>query len=181
MTRRKYLAQPEFHQFGVISLSSMKAYRPQYILLCADTPLDQCLCDRCENCELLLKAMHSIGMTDIPSNRYHAVDFVVCSEQHLQVGGDFMFPNLQCILGKCDHCGENQLEGKVCTSNADLIRDKKMLTWHKWMVPSGKSTPEKCQIRGTVSQAVNELTFLLTSLKSHMFRANWNHNLLKYM
>ena len=45
MTRKKYLCQSQYHKFAVISLSTMKMYRPTYILLCGNTPLDQCLCD----------------------------------------------------------------------------------------------------------------------------------------
>ena len=77
VTRQKYLQQPQYHKFGVISMSSMKNYRPGYILLCGQTPLDQCLCDKCENCEQLLKTLHAIGMQNIPSNRYSAVNSIM--------------------------------------------------------------------------------------------------------
>ena len=31
MTRKKYLAQPEYHKYGIVSMSTMKMYRPRYI------------------------------------------------------------------------------------------------------------------------------------------------------
>ena len=49
------------------------------------------------------------------------------------------------------------------------------------MMKEGKSTPDKCQVRGTVSQAVNELIQILQKLKSHIFRANWHRNLFDYI
>ena len=55
MIRKKYLQRSQFHTHGILSMSSMKAYHPKYILLFGQTPLDQCLCDKCENCEQLLK------------------------------------------------------------------------------------------------------------------------------
>ena len=55
-------------------MSAMKKYQPNYILLCGNTPLDQCLCDTCENTEQLLRVLQSLGMHGIPSNRYDAID-----------------------------------------------------------------------------------------------------------
>ena len=49
VTRKKYLQQTEYHKNGIISMSSMKQFRPSYIMLCSKTPLDQCLCDSYEN------------------------------------------------------------------------------------------------------------------------------------
>ena len=82
VTRKKYLAQNEYHKNRMISLSSMKIYRPSYIMLCGDTPLDQCLCDKCENYEQILKALLSIGMKSILANRYVAIEKVVCSDRY---------------------------------------------------------------------------------------------------
>ena len=67
--RKMYLQNPDFHTHSIISMSSMKAYSPSNILLCGQTPLDQCLCDRCENCEQLLKTLLSLSVKQIPVNR----------------------------------------------------------------------------------------------------------------
>ena len=77
ITRQKYLQQRQYHQYGIVSMSTMKAFRPSYILLFRDTPLDQCLCDKCENVEQLLKTLQALGM-NVPPNRYATIDSVVC-------------------------------------------------------------------------------------------------------
>ena len=180
VTRQKYLQQTEFHQNGVLSFTCMKKYRPPYIMLCNQTPLDQCLCDRCENVELLLKAMHAIGIQNIPGNRYAAMEAVVCSERCSQFGTDFSFPEKSCIYGNCENCGEESLGNIIRSANEELFQSNRSITWRKWVTKSGKSSPEKCQIRGTVRQALQELLHLLNMFKPHLFRANWNRNIFQY-
>ena len=181
MTRKKYLAQPEYHKYGIVSMSTMKMYRPRYILLCGETPLDQCLCDKCENFEQILKALIAIGMKCIPSNRYDAVDSVVCSTRHKQFGSDFEFPNMDCLAGKCENCGEHLLHEVITGGNEQLFLENKRISWRKWITQTGTSAPDKCQIKGTVRQALDELLQMLQSLKMHLFRANWNRNVFDYI
>ena len=45
----------------------------------------------------------------------------------------------------------------------------------------GETVPEKCQIKGTLHQALQELSDLVKLLKSHIFWANWNRNLFEYI
>ena len=68
VTRSKYLQQPQYHNHGIISMSSMKKYRPRNIILCGKTPLNQCLCDKCENTEQLIRALIAVGVKNVPSN-----------------------------------------------------------------------------------------------------------------
>ena len=121
VTRRKYLAQPEFHMHGVISMSTMKKYRPPYIMLCGKTPLNQCLCDTCENTEQLLRALQAIGMQEIPSNRYQTIDKIVCSDRHRQHGTEFEYPKMDCLLGNCENCGEEELERVILNANESFL------------------------------------------------------------
>ena len=181
VTRQKYLQQPEFHKHGIISLLSMKEYRPGYIMLCNKTPLDQCLCDECENFEQLLKALKAVGMKSVPSNRYAAVDCVVCEDRCQQVGTNFTFPKQECIEGNCQNCGTAVLEGILCKENIDMVTQNRLITWRKWVTWTGKSAPEKCQIKGTIQQAISELVQMLQSLEGHLFRANLNCNMFDYI
>ena len=128
----------------------------------------------------LLKSLQSIGMKEIPSNRYHAVDLIVCLERKNQVGCDFSFPKLECVSGNCESCGVRRLEEKIRNVNFKFFQERKIVTWCKWMVPVGKSAPEKSQVRGTVGQAITELMTMLTLLKGHLFRANWHRNLFDF-
>ena len=161
-------------------MSSMKQLRPRNILLCGSIPLDQCLCDRCENCEQVLKCFHSIGLTDIPKNRYCAVDSVVCSSCVQLTFSKFPFPRKECISGTCTQCGEFLLGRWIRSSNDIFFAENKRLTWHKCVSKEGKSAHEKCQIKGTANQALSDLLEMLKSLKSHMFRSNWHRSLFEY-
>ena len=181
ITRQKYLQQPEYHTHGVISLSTMKEYRPANIMLCSNTPLDQCLCDKCENCEQILKALHAVGLRSIPSNRYAAVNSVLCECRHKQFGSEFTFAGKDCVLGNCQNCGKSSLEKQIRDANSDALVQNRNMSWRKWVSIAGKSAQEKSQIKGTIQQALRELLNMLKLLKSHLFRANWNRNLFDYM
>ena len=181
VTRQKYLAQSQCHKYRIISMSCMKKYRPANILLCGATPLDQCLCDWCENCEQLLRTFQALGMKDIPSNRYAAIESVVCSEHLSQFGSQFSFAGIDCLTGSCKNCGETLLEKKVKDSNLAFFEQNKRITWRQWMTPDGKKAPEKSQIKGTLRQAFSMLLEIMQPLKSHIFRANWNRNMFDYI
>ena len=73
-THEMYLEQEQFHTHGIISKSTMRAYKPDYVKLSGDTLLSQCLCDHCENCDLIMKSLLSNSIRRIPDNKYKAVD-----------------------------------------------------------------------------------------------------------
>ena len=162
-------------------MSCMKQYRPKEILLCGDTPLDQCLCDHCENCEQILKTLHAIGLQNVPSNRYSAIELTVCNERRQQMGCNLSFPKIECINGTCESCGVINLKELIHSSNQQALQENKCISWQKWMKRDGKSAPEKLQIKGTLRQCVNELLHILERLKGHLFLANWNRNVFDYI
>ena len=180
-TRKMYLEQTDFHTNGVISLSTMKMYHPQHILLCGKTPRDQCLCDKCENFEQLLRSLHAIGMKCIPSNRFAAVENVVCANRNQQNRSNFSFPNMQCILGDCKNCSEKFLHDQIHKNNNEVFSENKRLAWRQWMTKTGKSAPEKCQVKGTIRQAVAQLLDMLCTLKAHLFGASWHRNVFDHI
>ena len=49
------------------------------------------------------------------------------------------------------------------------------------MTKNGKSTPKKCQITGTVQQAVDQLLEMLETLKIHIFRSTWHRNIFEFI
>ena len=75
---KKYRNQPEFHENGLISKTTMRVYKPKYVLLSGATPVNQCLCDICENCELIRKAIVAAGVKQLPSNKYQSLDSSFC-------------------------------------------------------------------------------------------------------
>ena len=104
----------------------MKKYRPTNILLCGSTPLDQCLCDHCKNVEQLLKTLCVIGLRSIPSNHYHTVNEVVCSERIQQISVDYSFLPLACINGNCESCGEELLKNITDGNNEDFLQERRI-------------------------------------------------------
>ena len=83
--------------------------------------MDQCLCDKCENCELLLRTLQAIGVKETPANQYKAVEKVVCCDHFQQVGTNFTFPKMECISGTCHLCGERLLEQLIKSENEEMM------------------------------------------------------------
>ena len=179
--REKYKQQTEFHKYGMVSVSCMKEYRPKYMMLFGDIPLDSCLCNKCENCEQLLKKLQRLGLSSIPSNRYDAVNIVVCNERVLQVGSMQSFAKYECIAGECDLCGTDVLKNIIEQSNCELFSENKSIVWRRWMNKPGKSAPDNLPVKGTLKQAVEYLVEMIKPLTSHLFRSQWNRNVYDHI
>ena len=176
--REKYLAQKEYHTNGILAVSTMKFYRPDYIKLCEDTPSDVCLCDKCENVENILKTLIGLGLK-LPGNKFKLVDYIVCDDRNLQDGSLFECPKKNCIEGVCNQCGIKLLQEKVYISPGYQLQEKHCITWKRWVRLPGCSAPKNVEIRGTVEQAFDQLLSLLKPLRSHIFRMNWHRNLFE--
>ena len=106
---KRYLQQPEFHTHGVVSKTSMRSYWPKNVLLSGKTPVNQCLCDHCENCNLLIRALLAVGIKGLPSNKYQCLDSTYCSIRQGQFGMPYTFAKKSCITHTCGECGTDKL------------------------------------------------------------------------
>ena len=177
---KQYLQQPQYHTQGVISKTSMRTYKPKYVLLSGQTPVNQCLCNYCENCQLLIRALIAAGMKNIPSNKYQAVEQSLCTTRYRQFGTGYTFCVHTCTTGHCNDC-RNKLKYRLEDSNADKLKNNPKITWHRWQVVEGKSVPQKCEVKRTLKAACSELVDIVEDLSSHLFRANWHRNLFEYI
>ena len=142
----RYILQPEYHKNGMISKSTMCAYKPKYVILAGNTPLNQCLCDYCENCDLIIKALNGIRIMDLPGNKYVAVNSTLCIQRESQFGTHYEFAPHQCIMHSCEMCGEQKLKQLLesNSTNRTVLAANRQMTWHKWQTVKGKSAPQKC-------------------------------------
>ena len=83
---KRYLQQPECHKNGVLSCTTLRMYKPRNILLTGSTPLSQCLCDYCENLNLIRKSLVAAGLKGLPSTKYDCIDTTLCAISHGQFG-----------------------------------------------------------------------------------------------
>ena len=143
--------------------------------------MESSLCQGCENCEKIIKALLAIGMKCIPSNRYEGVNAIVCDTRIKQAGTASSFAKLDCINGNCTECGVENLVQKIMNENQKLIEDKESVTWTKWANVKGKKAPDIVHTRGSIMQAVEYLVSMLTIMSTHLFRSNWNRNLFDYI
>ena len=176
-----YEQQEEYHKHGLISKTAMRLYKPKNILLSGATPPNQCLCDVCENCELIQKALLASGVKSIPHNKYACVDVTLCSIRQGKFGSTYSFPPLACIKRDCGECGKRLLEKVLQDDNRDLLTFNYKITWHQWQVVKGHTVPQKLEEKGTVRSAMNEFLDTIESIAAHLFRADWNRNVFQYI
>ena len=177
----KRYQESDFHKHGLISKTTMRLYKPKYILLSGATPANQCLCDICENCELLRKSLLAAGVKNIPPNKYACVDATLCEIRHGKFGTSSYFPPIDCIDRNCSECGKHKLRQVIQDNNVELLNLNRRVTWHRWQTVEGRSVPKKLEVRGTLKAAVNEFLELIESISDHLFRANWHRNVFQYI
>ena len=147
---KRYEEQMQFHKHGKISRTAMHMYKPKNVLLVGKMPVNQCLCDYCENCNLLMKALVAVGIKGLPLNRYACVDTSFCTSRHGQFGTSYAFASRKCIRRECSECRSVKLRVKLQEINSDLLQLNRSFTWHQWKIPEGRSAPQKSEVRGTL-------------------------------
>ena len=94
---RRYLEQPEYHKHGTIGKSTMRSYKPKSVMLCGQTPVNQCLCDYCENFELMIHALLSVGLKNVAANKNKCMESTFCELREGQFGTNYRFAAKDCI------------------------------------------------------------------------------------
>ena len=179
--RKIYVDQTEFHTYGMLSETRMKEFRPDNVFLCAKTPMESSLCQGCENCEKVIKALLAIGLKCVPANRYEGVNAIVCQQRSVQHGTSSSYAPLKCIQGKCDQCGVDKLIEKILKENTEIMQRKSTVTWKQWKNVPGRKAPDIVHTKGTIHQCLESLSNILKVMAMHLFRSNWNRNLFDYI
>ena len=178
---KRYAEQTEFHKHGLISKTAMRVYKPKYILLSGKTPINQCLCDICENCDLMRKALTAAGIKKIPSNKYLCLDASFCVVHEGKFRTASLYPKADCINRECAECSVWRMKNLLEENNVELLTLNKRISWHKWKLVEGHSVPQKCEIKGTLKAGVNEFLNLVEDISKHLFQANWHRHVFQYI
>ena len=129
---------------GIISKSTMRTYKPNFIRLSGSTPLSQCLCDYCENCELMMRALVAAGLRGVPSTKYLAIEETLCDTVSIgQFGTNYSFRKHECISRDCNECGPAKFKKIIYSLNEDLLKLNSTISWHRWQKLEGFSAPQK--------------------------------------
>ena len=170
--------QPEYQKYGTMARTTVHGYRPKYVLLAGKTPLNQCLCDYCENCELLMKALTAVGVQGIAANKYTAVNQTLCPQREEQFGTHYQFARHDWVMRNCGLCGKAKMM-VILDLNKEMLN--KSIKWHKWKTLEGKTAPQKVEIKGSIRNAINDYVTVVDNISDHLFRANWNRNVFDYI
>lgn len=170
-----YERDHEFHYFGKMSKSTVNRYRPVHVKPMSQTPLDQCLCEKCQNIRLLLSAMRSYGLSMVPKDEYEASESSLCQERIDVTVTDVeeSFAKLPCLLRKCSNCGVETLMRVLRAANADILLEGRQLKWKQWEVPENATSPVIVFHTGTLQELFKALAELLKKLPYHLFLKDW--------
>ncbi|CAC5404055.1 unnamed protein product [Mytilus coruscus] len=165
-----------------VSESKFWALKPKHVVPLKKGKFRSCLCEKCINVELKLKALNNkVIANKIPSkqsiktvaNKYEANKFTICE---VSKGED---PKLQCIQRKCQTCGVKQLENHFHELGVIANTDE-TVNWYQW--ETKKITEPKVSTRKVlaskstyVKDLLQNLTEDMTEFSMHLFLANWQY------
>ena len=129
----------------------------------------------------MLKALAGVGVRGLPLSKYSVVNVTLCSQRVDQYGTKYAFAFPDCITRNCDSCGKEKLKVMIEDQNKDLLKLNKQMCWHKWQVVEENSAPQKCEVKGSLKNAVTDFLELVDNISPHLFRPNWHRNVFDYM
>ena len=180
-TYQLYEKHEEFHRNGKIAKSTMKSYRPDSVKLARQIPLNQCLCEVCENITLLIDQLIQIGIKELPRNKYDAVAKTYCEGTTTQHGTQHSFANIKCIYRNCEHCGVNIIREKIEAANESLLLTNPTVKYDQWHDVIDSNVPRIVTMKCSLREALDRFYRQLDLISDHLFRARWNRNLLTYL
>ena len=105
-----------------VSLSTFFHYQPKFVKLQGRISLRQSCCECCLDFENILQQA-SKYLKGIPQELNKAIDASMCSY-------DSYFPNIDCILWKCDKCCLDKFKDKLIVENDAKLDDN----WKRFLV-----------------------------------------------
>ncbi|XP_070549829.1 uncharacterized protein [Ptychodera flava] len=176
-----YRRWTEENQHIKLSAASFKKMRPKSIKPIRTQQLNQCLCEKCTNVMLMLRAVNSAAARynffEVKvKDKYDLVNLTLCEREH----GNH---SIECVERLCTSCGVKNLEKRFET----LINKhgEENMSWLTWEVQKSNVTVDgvaKVRSRKVIAQKINTLNSLVQqlihdadSLAKHLFVASWQH------
>ncbi|XP_064649611.1 uncharacterized protein LOC135501423 [Lineus longissimus] len=154
-----------------VGITSFRKLRPKHTLCRDKVKYNQCLCERCQNCDLKLKTINRFIDPQLKiKDRYHMAKLTVCEYE-----GDY--PAMACILRKCSLCGVKKLRQYLEPTKPST----ETCRWQVWQQKSfemgGKQTKRKALAMnvGSVEELIDELCEEMENFSRHLFFASWQH------
>ena len=144
-----------------VGLSTFAKLRPKNVKLLENTPVRQCVCQKCANFELSSKAIAAAGL-NLTMDKFIAINQSLCPfDQH---------PHMECVKRNCKSCGV-----KLVRKLFEKQLSQKKVSWCKWM-PVFKDKKRKIglvKIDGSLKQLFKLHLEMLHEIALHLFVATW--------
>ena len=114
-----------------ISLSTYYRYKPKNVKFQGKIPFRQSCCEKCQNAENIIDEAGKY-MRNVPHNLGGCVDRTLCPYKGY-------FPQIECILCKCNTCGRAKFHHEILNDNKDKTKDERQRFLVKlWYTKRGK-------------------------------------------
>ena len=173
----KYRVAEHLHENGMMSLTTLRKYKPANIKLMRKTPWMQCLCSYCEDTSNQESTLIRAGMVGISSVTDRNLNNTYCDSRIAQNGGNEMFPMKACIFRECGLCGIQKWLNKLKEDNSQLLQENNNVFWWEWNFKD-KTRPLKILKMAKLEDLLKNYCKRLGQMSGHRFRARWHRNLL---
>ena len=137
-----------------VSLSTFKRYRPKHVKIMRFNKLIQCLCERCENVKLEVKALNCAG-ADM-GTLTEELESAMCPKTY-----GWWMP--KCVKGTCIHCGVHHMKPVLV---AQCASSPSVKVW-KWKPFSSCRITEPVSM--IMSDAIDGFLESVIDLRLHYF------------
>ena len=168
-----------------VSLSKFAALRPVHMTTVTKSKMNQCLCEKCTNCDMKLQTLNRIcGHIESSlklNDRYICVDKTLCAK----INGR---RQMSCLDRNCEECGVKCLEEHYkCVLKGEESEDirTQAVSWQEWGVTKatkdGKTFKKKSLLerKATLQELIHILCDDISTLAKHLFVASWQYQQCK--
>ena len=173
----KYRVAEHLHEHGMMSLTTLRKYKPANVKLMQKTPWMQCLCSYCEDTSNQETTLIRAGMVGISSVTHRNLNNTYCTSRITQNGGNELFPMKACIFRECGLCGVQNWLNKLKEDNSELLQGNANVFWWEWNFKD-KTRPVKILKMAKLEELLKNYCKRLGQMSGHRFHARWHRNLL---
>ena len=152
------------------AFSSFCRNRGKDIKTFSDMPDRQCVCEKCENLNMLIKALHGVQVTSVQYSIRDCLAKTMCTPENGE-----KFEKLVCVKRSCEFCGVDRENAHLRNVNARSLAT--CVTWHQWVAykkPDGNVKHKIDDVSGTVGDLIDAFTNTLHMMSLHQFNAVWS-------
>ena len=168
-----------------VSFSTFCHLHPKNIYKINQTPNRQCICDQCENFQLMRQVFQYNQIKRIPLHTDLCIKQGMCDVINDENNADGLhqvdpaYGNFKCITHNCKKCGPDNVLLEILKQNPGIEDSKELIEFNGWdWVPKPGSKYKRLDLVTDTKRKIDVVNLYLQDLHSmsfHLFTCNWNY------